>query len=304
MDKMRKGVVLFITLSVIAAMLALVGVIFSYLEKSKGDASYTAALIQADLLFRDTNDAIKVLLGKAGKDEEMRKTVLSTLYLAPMTLQPKEGDMFTTIDCQPLDNGVNINWLGYENNDSAQVRFSTVQSIFDDLVEQYALQDAALLLGMIQAEIDTEKSVAAENQSRLEQKKGMITRSLFRKIVRDYQFRADDPAVEQIAWEKFFSFDRKEIPMDGNYLSAELIAILFGMELATVKEEWFEGDDLQDFVAENGGDLSRYNKELFSEKPTERMQCRISYGYQSNTYAFGFDYLEGKAEKFEFYGKQ
>jgi hypothetical protein len=304
MDKMRSGVVLFITLSVIAAMLALVGVIFSYLEKSKGDASYTAALIQADLLFRDTNNAIKVLLSSGGKDEEMKKTVLSTLYLAPMTLQAKEGDMFTTIDCQPLDKGVNINWLGYENNESAQAQFSAVQSVFDGLAEQYSLQDASLLLGMIQAEIDAEKSLPAENQSRLEQKKGMITRSMFRKIVRDYRFRADDPAVEEIAWEKFFSFDEKEAQMDGNYLSAELITILFGMELSTVKEEWFEGDDLKDFIAENGGDLSRYSKALFSEKPAERMQCRISYGYQSNIYAFGFDYLDGKAEKFEFYGKQ
>lgn len=304
MDKTRKGVVLFITLSVIAAMLALVGVIFSYLEKSKGDASYTAALIQADLLFRDTNDAIKVLLKKAGKDEEMRKTVLATLYLAPMTLQPKEGDMFTTIDCQPLDNGVNINWLGYENNDSAQAQFLAVQNVFDGLAEQYSLQDANLLLGMIRAQLDTERDAAAENQRRLEQKKGMITYSQFRQIVRDYEFRADDPAVEQIDWRKYFSFDKKEIVMDGNYLSAELIAILFEMELETVKDEWFEGDDLQEFLAENGGDLSRYSKALFSEKPTERMQCRISYGYQSDTYAFGFDYLEGKAEKFEFYGKQ
>lgn len=285
-------------------MLALVGVIFSYLEKSKGDASYTAALIQADLLFRDTNDAIKVLLTKAGKDEEMRKTVLATLYLAPMTLQPKEGDMFTTIDCRPLDNGVNINWLGYENNDSAQAQFLAVQNVFDGLAEQYSLQDANLLLGMIRAQLDTERGAATENQRRLEQKKGMITHSQFRKIVREYEFRADDPAVEQIDWKKFFSFDKKEIAMDGNYLSAELIAILFEMELESVKDEWFEGDDLQEFLAENGGDLSRYSKALFSEKPTERMQCRISYGYQGNAYAFGFDYLEGKAEKFEFYGKQ
>lgn len=305
MERMRKGVVLFITLSVIAAMLVLVGSIFAYLEKSRENASHTSAIIQADLIFRDSKDVISALLKSGAKDKEIKKTILDTLYLAPVTLQAEEDDeMFITLDCQPLDKGVNINWLGLENNTSAQLFYNAAQSVFDRLVEAYNIQDASLLLSRIRYAIDREDNSGVRVQGRLGQKKGIIKLSQIQNIVRAYRFEADDGAVEDIAWDKYFSFDAQSMVMDGNYLSAELIALLFGMELESVKEEWFEGDDLKAFVSGNGGDMSQYNTKLFASEMIERMSCRISYGYQGNVYALGFDYLEGKAEKFEFFGKQ
>ncbi len=302
---MRRGVVLFITLSVIAAMLAMVGVIFAYLEKSRDSASYTAALIQADLLFRDSKDTIAALLKQGAEDKETKKTILDTLYLAPITLQAEENEeMFTMLYCQPLDKGVNINWLGMEENSSAQLRYNTAQTLFDELAERYNLQDSALLLKRIREAIDGQDGSNAQTQDKFTQKKGILTLSQMQDIVRDYRFEADDAAVEDIVWEKYFSFDSQDSVMDGSYLSAELIASLFDMELDLVKEEWLEGDDLKKFVAGQGGDMSRYNAKLFAAEAIERMNCRISYGYQGNVYALGFDYLEGKAEKFEFYGKQ
>lgn len=303
--RMRKGVVLFITLSVIAAMLVLVGAIFAYLEKSRDNASYTSAVIQADLIFRDSKDVIAVLLKKGSKDKEIKKTILDTLYLAPVTIQAEEDDeMFITLDCQPLDKGININWLGLENNSSAQLFYGTAQSVFDRLVEIYNIQDAALLLSRIRYAIDGEDNSGVQAQGRLEQKKGIIKLLQIQNIARAYRFEADDDAVENIAWDKYFSFDMQSMVVDGNYLTAELIALLFDMELETVEEEWFEGDDLKAFVSTNGGDMSQYNTKLFASEMIERMGCHISYGYQGNVYALGFDYLEGKAEKFEFFGKQ
>ncbi len=305
MKRMRKGVVLFITLSVITAMLVLVGAIFAYLEKSRDNASYTSAVIQADLIFRDGKDVISALLKKGAKEKEIKKTILDTLYLAPVTIQAEEDDeMFITLDCQPLDKGVNINWLGLENNSSAQLFYDTAQTVFDRLIEAYNIQDASLLLSHLRYAIDGEENAEARSQGRLEQKKGIIKVSQMQKIARAYRFEADDDAVENIAWDKYFSFDAESMAIDGNYLSAELIALLFDMELESVKEEWFEGDDLKAFVSSNGGDMSQYNTKLFSSEMIERMGCRISYGYQGNVYALGFDYLEGKAEKFEFFGKQ
>ena len=305
MRKMRKGVVLFITLSVIAAMLALVGAIFAYLEKSREKASHTAAIIQADLIFRDSKNTIGALLKRGSKDKEIKKTILDTLYLAPVTLQAEGDDeMFVTLDCQPLDGGININWLGLENNSSAQLFYNTAQSLFDRLIEAYNIQDASLLLSHIRYAIDGEDNSEVRAQGRLEQKKGIIKLSQIQNIARAYRFEADDNAVEDIIWDKYFSFDAQSMVVDGNYLSAELIALLFDMELETVKEEWFEGDDLKAFVSSNGGDISQYNTKLFASEMIERMSCHISYGYQGNVYALGFDYLEGKAEKFEFLGKQ
>jgi len=304
MDKRRNGVVLFITLSVIAAMLALVGVIFSYLGKTKDEAAHTAALIQADIFYRDTQDAIKSLMKKAGSDKEMKNTVLSTLYLAPQTLQPKESDHYATIDCKPLDNGVNINWLEYENNSSARMLYTMVLDVFDRLAESYNIADSTLLLGMIESQITGRDTQQRDAAGRLERKKGIINARQFMDIIRNYRFAADDESVENIAWEKYFVFDPESMMIDGNYLSSELIAILFDMELDSVRSEWFPGGNLQTFVSANGGDQSVYSDKLFSAEPVERMRCRISYGDADNTYAFGFDYVEGKADKFEFYGKQ
>ena len=70
---MRKGIVLFITLSIIIAMLGLVGVIFTYLDKSKKNASYTSAMIQANLFFGDSSRAIKVILKRVGKNKDKKR---------------------------------------------------------------------------------------------------------------------------------------------------------------------------------------------------------------------------------------
>lgn len=304
---MRRGVVLLITLSVIAAMLALVGVIFTYLDKSRENASYTAALIQADLLLRDSKDTIDALLQKGSKEKGLKKGILDTLYLAPVTMQAEEDEeIFVTLDCQPLDNGVNINWLGLENNSSeeAQILYQTAQSVFDHLVALHNLEDATLLLSGIKNAIEKNDKIAERLQGRLEQKKGIINLIQIQKIARTYRFLADDAGVEKIDWENYFSFDPESSTIDGNYLSAELIALLFEMELDAVKEEWIEGDDLKTFVLSHGGNMSQYQAKLFVADAVERMGCRINYGYQGNVYALGFDYLEGKAEKFEFYGKQ
>lgn len=303
--RMRRGVVLFITLSVIAAMLVLVGAIFAYLDKSREDASHTAALIQADLIFRDSKVAIDALLKKASKDKKVEKEILDTLYLASVTIQAEDNEaIFTALDCQPLDNGVDINWLGLEHNSSAQILYSSAQTTFDLLAEKYNIQDATRLLSQIRAAIGGTEESELRNQGRMEQKKGIINLSQFQKIIRDYRFEVDDNEIEKIAWEEYFSFDLQSSVIDGNYLSAELIALFFEMELDAVKEEWFEGDDLKAFVSSLGGDSSRYNDKLFAAEALERMECRVTYGYQGIVYAMGFDYIEGKAEKFEFYGKQ
>jgi len=305
MKRGRRGVVLFITLSIIAAMLAMVGVIFAYLDKSRENASYASALIEADLLFSDSIHAIDTLLKKAPKDKEAKKTVLNTLYLAPMTLQAEENEaMFTTLTCQPLDRGVNINWLGLENNSSAQQRYTLSQVVFDTLVEQYNIRNAAQLLSRIKGAIGGTVSEDAGEQAGLARKKGIIKLSQMEEIARDYRFAADDAAAEKIEWGKYFSFDKDGEKIDGSFLSAELISILFEIELEAVREEWSEGSDLKGFVSGQGGDVALLNGKIFSGEPIARMECRINYGYQGSVYAFGFEYLEGKAEQFEFFGKQ
>ena len=296
---MRNGVVLFITLSVIVAMLGLVGVIFSYLDRAKQNSSHSGAIIQSNLFFADTSRAIDKLLKIVGKDKDKRETILTTLYSAPMTLQPQESELFITAECRPLDNGVNINWLGYENNSSMQSHYSMAQRLFDDMVDRYSIDNPSLLLEKILIAING----SSTEGSRLKRGVGIVSLSQFQEILREYQLQSDDRGVEKIRWERFFTFDKGSILIDGNYISAELISMLFDIELELVKDEWFEGDNLKEFVVANGGDISKYKK-IFSPTLIERIHCKVTYSYLDEVYSFGLDYLEERAERFEFYAKQ
>lgn len=304
MNKMRQGVVLFITLSVIAAMLAIVGVLYTYLGKSKESAAYTQALIQSNLLFSDSQTIISGLLKQSTKDKEMRKTILDMLYLAPLTLQEEEGDRYATLTCKPLDNGVNINWLGLEGNATMESQYTLAQSLFDAIVEQHNISNPTLLLEKIREAIDPQKYLPENLQGREEQKKGIISLSQFQDIIREYRCESDEMDKESIPWEEYFSFGRDALFIEGNYISANLIAQLFDLELSLVQTEWSIGDDLKQFVTNQGADISQYNAKIFAKEPQERMQCRVTYGYQEDSYTFAFKYLEERAVEFEFFGKE
>jgi hypothetical protein len=305
MRESRRAVVLFVTLSIIAAMLALVGAIYSYLDRSRSDASHTSALIQADLLLRDGRNAIEGLIKKGSSDKKLKETILDTLYLAPLTLQSEENeDMFTTLQCSPADNGIDINWLGLENNASAQLKYNLAQTVYDRLAEMHNIQNPARLLSMLMHAVRGEKDPENGNEYRMNQKKGIISESQMQELVREYAFQEGDSSVEEIRWKDYFTYDIGQEKIDGRYFSPELVSLLFGIDIDAAKEEWSPGSDLKAFVGEQGGSLSEYDEKLFSKDPIERMSCRISYGFREKVYAMGFKYMEGKAEKFEFFGEQ
>jgi len=299
---MRKGIVLFITLSIIIAMLGLVGVIFTYLDKSKKNASYTSAMIQANLFFGDSSRAIKVILKRVGKNKDKKKMIADTIYLAPMALQPEDSDAFVNIECRPLDAGVNINWLGYENNSSMQLQYEMAQTLFDKLVDEYSIEDATLLLDKIVEAIKQDSEM--ESKSRIRDSRGIKSLEKLQEIVRDYQFEADDRDIDKIRWESFFAFDYDASIIDGDYISAELVAMLFDMDYEIIKDDWSMGDDLEKFISSKNGDKSNYNKKIFPKEIIERLSCKVTYSYQNGIYAFGFDYLDEGAKRFEFYGNQ
>jgi len=304
MDKMRKGVVLFITLSVIAAMLAMIGVIYSYLSRSKDNAAYTAALIESNLLFRDSQDAISKILDKTKDDKDMRKGVLDMLYLAPLTLQADGSDEYATLSCRPLNSGIDINWLGLEDNTTAQPLYQLALSTFDTIVDKYEISNGSLLLSQLIAHIKSSDDLREEYQGRLEQKKGIIELSQLKSIIREYRFKSGDMGRDEIPWGDYFSFDIEATTIDANYISAELLSLIFDIEFSSVSDDWFMGGDLKQFVIDNGGDVSKYNKKIFKKEPKDSMSCRVIYGYQDSSYAFEFKYLEGRAVEFDFFGKQ
>jgi hypothetical protein len=304
MDKMRRGVVLFITLSVIAAMLAIVGVLYSYLGKSKDNAAHTQALIQSNILFGDSKKIISNLLKQSSKDKEMRKGILDMLYLAPVTLQEEKGDRYATLFCKPLDSGVNINWLGEESNASMQAHYALAQELFDALVQRYDIGNPSLLLEKIQNAIDPYRDAPESSKAKGQQKMGIISLLQLQQIIREYRFESDEIDKEPVPWEEYFSFGVDALYIDANYISANLLSLLFDIELSFAKEEWFAGGDLEHFLNDQGADMAKYNSKIFAKEPQERIACRVTYGYQADSYSFAFKYIDERALEFEFFGKE
>jgi hypothetical protein len=81
-----------------------------------------------------------------------------------------------------------------------------------------------------------------------------------------------------------------------------LISVLFDIELATVRENWIEGESLKTFVNENGGVFER--AEIFAKKFLPVSHCEVAYKYADAQYRFKFVDIDREVKNFEFYGKQ
>lgn len=284
-------------------MLTLIGVIFSYLNESKGSAMDTAAMIQANLLYRDTAEGIKGMIKKSGNDKEAKKAVLETLYSAPISIRPAEGDIFVGVECKPLNGAININWLGYENNETSKKLYDIAQLLLEGIIQQYNVANPSQLEEMIRSAVDPEYGSGVEKDY-VKPKPGIRSLAQLKAIVLDYRFLSDDPEVDKIDWEKYFSFDYDSLTADSGYFSEELIALLFAVDIETVRSEWSQGDDLTQFVRTFGGDESFLDTKIFLTDISEKMHCHITYGIGEEGYAFGFDYRQERIDGFEFYGKQ
>ena len=292
----RKGFALIITLSVLSVMSALVGILLGYLEKARTDAAQTRAMIQANLYYVDMRDTLK----KLGKN---KKEVMDLLYAYPIPLNSPDGEFSVTIKCDPLANGININWLGFENNQTMQIHYETAQHVFDTIVQTYGIKDAARLQELLLEEIGEQKKWVQKEQSRLLQKNGIISREQFERILTRYQFEADDAEANDIAWEKFFVFDTQSKQADGNYLSAELIALLFGFDIVQVQKDWIAGEiNLQTFVQNNGGEYAKYEK-LFYKGFVDEARCEVQFPYENKKFGFTFVQNHGEIKYFEFHNK-
>ena len=295
-DTPREGFALLITLSVLTVIIALTTVLLSYLDEVREDASQTKALIQANVYYAD--------ITKVFNDLKDKKTLFSTLYLAPFPVASEDGRFRLIVACKPLSSAVNINWLGSENKPEMREQYILAQTVFDFLVQEYDLEDGMRLQEMLIEEIvGTEKSSV---YSRFRQKKGIISYQQFAAIVSHYQFEVDDSKASRIPWDKYFSFSVTAKVIDVEYSSSELISLLFELDLQTV-QEWYSDPNkstLETFVKINGGNYAQRKKILAGETFLEESECSVSYASSGNLYRFTFEYIRGEAKYFEFYGKQ
>ena len=294
----QQGFALMITLSVLSVIIALTMVLLSYFEEVQQDASDTKALIQADLYYADISTIFKGFKDK--------KTLFSVLYRTVLPLNTEDERFSLMLQCEPLSKGININWLGLEVGGKQEALLNVSQEVFEALAQEYNIEDTGRLLELLYEEMGNSNKFITKKQSRLHQKNGIISYQQFADIVSRYQFEVDDSEIGKIPWKKYFSFSPRSEKIDGEYSSPELISYLFAIDLSTVKEWAFSIDkgSLETFVTNNGGDYAQ-RKTLFAGKEfLEETQCTVRYALGGAYYRFTFEYIEGGAKYFEFYGKE
>ena len=85
-------------------------------------------------------------------------------------------------------------------------------------------------------------------------------------------------------------------------MSAELLSVLFDMDLESVKEEWIAGSiELKTFIENMGG---TYDEKLFAKEFLPMTRCEIEYDYEGERFGFAFEDMDGEVKNFEFAGKQ
>ncbi|NOR55750.1 MAG: hypothetical protein GQ531_06030 [Sulfurovum sp.] len=289
----REGFALMITLSVLAVVIALTVVLLSYFKEVKKDADHTQALIQANLYYTD--------IVKQFEKFKEKKELFDQLYLFPVALSAAEGRFSMTLRCEPLAKGVNVNWLALEKDIKHKTHFEEAQNLFDFLVQEHNIEDAARLREMLLLEMGDKHKTIVKKQSRLRQKEGIISYQQFEKIISEYQLEVDDLNVDKIAWQKYFSFLTTADKIDAQHSTAELLSFLFDIDLESVRD-WTSSEErtsLKDFVNNSGGAYDEKKVLLAEDTFLDLSHCEVNYG---QGYRFAFDYIEGEAKHFEFYG--
>ena len=289
--KSQKGFALIVTLSVLSVVIALTVVLLSYFKEVKEDSDTTKALIQANVYYADVLDQFNKIKGKIGR-----------LYRMPVSLRTPDGRFKIMLRCTPIASGININWLAMERERKKQHLFQEAQQLFDTLAQEYDLEEPDRLLEMILLEIGLGRKFVRHEQSRLIQKNGIISYQQFYGILSRYEMEVDDTKVGRIPWRKYFSFSRKSEKIDAEYSSSELISFLFDIDLKSVRE-WkgsLPRPSLESFVNENAGNYNEKKHLLAGGTFLGESHCTVNFGAG---YKFTFDYIQGEAKYFEFYGK-
>jgi len=290
----QRGFALMITLSVLSIVIALTVVLLSYFNEVKEDADMTKALIQADVYYAD-------ILKEFNKFKQ-KKSLFGLLYKRTVSLRTPKGDFSLILRCAPLSAGVNINWLALQKESKKQYLYQEAQQVFDFLAQEYHLEEPDRLLELILVEIGKGKKFVSKEQSRLIQKNGIISYQQFLGILKQYEMEVDDLKVGHVPWKKYFSFALQSEKIDAEYSSAELISFLFDIDIKTVRE-WMTSIpkiSLKNFVNENAGNYEEKKNLLADGTFLGESRCTVNFGAG---YKFTFDYIQGEARYFEFYGK-
>ena len=302
MDKRKQGIALFITLMVIASIMTIIAVSFSYLEKARENAGMTSAIIQSNLLYKNTTSILKQFFPK-GKDNSEK---LKLIYKTPLMLSESNSGFSLNLRCTPLLTGVPIAWIKETSDLSQSEKTTLAKATLTEVMELYEIQEPNQLETLILNEFNKDKNQEQMYAPRIHSKKGITSKQQFDRIINNYHLLYDDKKVLLVPWERYFSFlaTTRDSKIDSLYLTPEFISIAFDIPVEIVKDSWIIGEStLISFLKENSI-ITPINKKIYSNKALSAMHCEQTYAYKDRFYKFNFDYIEGRSGNFEFNGKE
>ncbi len=301
MDKRKTGIALLTTLTVIAMIISMMAVSFSYLDQAKKGAAETSALTQANILYGNTNEILKRFF--PAKADNSAK--LKMIYSIPLMISDEESGFALTLTCQPLMLGVPINWLDQDSSSLVPEQSTLAKDVFTYIMDFYHIKNPTELENIIQQAI-TGKTLDEEHVARLKIQKGIISEQQFHKILKNYVFKYDDIKALDIPWNKYFSFLKvnKRTKIDGQFPSAEFVSAAFEIPLEIVKDSWILGESTLSTFLNDNGIVANLNKEIYAAKALNALSCEQTFLYQEERYGFKFNYIEGRSSNFEFNGQE
>jgi len=303
MDKRKQGIALLITLMVIASIMSIIAVSFTYLEKVQKDAGATSAIIQGDLLYNNTMAKLKQFFPSKSDNSDK----LELIYRTPLPLSEGKSGFSLNISCQPLMIGAPISWLDEGFNKSVPEKTILTKNILQNIMEQYEIEEPNKLEELLLQTITGKYLQNEEYTPRIKTQKGIISKKQFERIITDYALQYDDPKALNISWDKYFSFTKvdRKTKIDGVYLSAEFISAAFDIPIEIVQDSWIVGQStLVSFLRDNSISLPNNMKKIYSNKALNAMHCEQIFAYKGRQYEFNFDYIEGRSSNFEFNGQK
>ena len=308
MDKRKTGIALFITLMVIASIMSIIAVSFSYLEKVQKDAGATSALIQSNILYGNTIDVLKRFF-PAGSDSSDK---LALIYAMPLILSEEKSDFAVNLTCKALMVGVPLNWLDPKESPNVPGKNTLAKDILEYVINLYDIEDPNGLEETLLEAITGRPLQNINYEPRLKIQKGIVSKQQFDRVLTNYALKYDDPNSLEIPWDKYFTFLKVDMntKIDGGYPSAEFVSAAFDIPIEIVQEAWYSDIStgigttatLASFLNDNG-QSEPLNKKLYSNKALNAMHCQQTFAYKERQYRFKFNYIEGRSNNFEFNGQ-
>ena len=301
MDKTKRGIALFITLMVIASIMSIIAVSFTYLEKVQKDAGATSAILQGNLLQKNTVKILKGFFPK-GKDNSEK---LKLIYTMPLMLSEAKSGFGLNLSCKPLMVGVPISWLDQSIVPKSPKKMNLARKTLSSVMENYDIEEPNELEKLIMKAITGKVSQNEDNAPRIQSKKGVVSKSQFYRIIADYRLQFDDPKVLLLPWEHYFSFTKvdKKTKIDGAYLTPEFISVAFDVPIEIVQEGWIMGETTLESFLKDNSIMEPIDKKIYSNQALNAMHCEETYAYRDGQYKMNFDYIKGRSSNFEFNGK-